>query len=70
MRITVDVKPGSSRELVEELSENHFLVYLKEPAKKGKANKALVKILKKHLGKQVVFVSGFTSSRKLLDVVE
>ena len=66
----MDVKPGSSRELVEELAENHYLVYLKEPARKGKANKALIKVLKKHLGKQVVLVSGFTSSRKLLDVQE
>ncbi len=70
MRIIVDVKAESREESVEEIGEGHYLVRVKEPRKKGKANVAVLKLLKKHLGKQVALVSGATSTTKIIEVEE
>ena len=70
MRIIVDVKPKTKKDLVEQLSENHFLVHTRSPASKGKANAAVTKLLKKHFDKPVSIISGHTSSRKLFMVEE
>ena len=70
MIITVDVKPGQREESITEIGENHLLVQVKAPASKGKANKAVIKLLKNHFGKQVFLTSGHTSSRKIFEVEE
>ncbi len=70
MRIIVDVKAESREEGVERIDEGHYLVRIREPRKKGKANVAVLKLLKKHLGKQVSLVSGATSNTKIIDVEE
>ncbi len=69
MRITVDVKPGSREESVEKIEDGHYLVCVKAPPKKGKANQAVLKLLKRHLGKQVALVSGATSTTKIVEVL-
>jgi uncharacterized protein len=66
--ITVDVKPGQLEESIEIVKEGHFLVSVKAPASKGKANKAVMKLLKNYFGKQVYLVSGHTSSRKIIEI--
>ena len=70
MIITVLVKPGQREERVEEIGEDHLLVYVKAPASKGKANKAVIKLLKQHFGGQVFLVSGHTNNRKIFEVEE
>jgi uncharacterized protein (TIGR00251 family) len=70
MRIIVDVKAESREERVEKIDENHYLVRVKEPRKKGKANQAILKLLRKHLGKQVSLISGATSTIKIIEVEE
>jgi len=70
MIITVDVKAGQRDESIQEISEKHLLVQVKAPASKGKANKAVIKLLKHHFGRQVFLVSGHTSSRKIFEVEE
>jgi uncharacterized protein (TIGR00251 family) len=70
MIITVDVKPGQREESVQKISEDHLLVKVKAPASKGKANKAVIKLLKNHFGCQVFLVSGHTSSRKIFEIEE
>ena len=70
MIITVDVKPNQREEHIEEISEDHLIVHVKAPASKGKANKAVIKLLKKRLGREVFLVSGHTSSRKIFEVEE
>jgi uncharacterized protein (TIGR00251 family) len=70
MRITVDVKTKAKKDSVEQVAENHYLVHTRAPALKGKANVAVTKLLKKHLGKQTNILSGHTSSRKLFTVEE
>lgn len=70
MKIHVKVIPNSKTEKIEkmETADNWFIVRVKEPAEKGKANKALVKLLKKYFKKQVRIVSGFTSRRKIVEI--
>jgi uncharacterized protein (TIGR00251 family) len=68
MRIIVDVKAESREEGVEKIDDCHYLVRIKEPRKKGKANVAVLKLLKKYLGKQVSLVSGATSTTKIIEV--
>ena len=68
MYITVDVKPGQREENIEKIDEKHYLVQVKAPADKGKANRALIKVLKKYFDKKVVLVSGHISSRKIFEV--
>jgi hypothetical protein len=70
MYITVDVKPGSRVESIDKLDEDQYLVHVKEPASKGKANKAVLKLLKEYFNSQVYMISGHTSSRKIFEVEE
>lgn len=70
MRITVEVKAGSREDGVEMLEEGRYLVKVKEPRQKGKANQAVLKLLKKHFGKQARLVSGATSSTKIIEILE
>ncbi len=70
MRITVEVKADSREESVERLDEERYLVRVKEPRQKGKANKAVLKLLKKHFGRQVTLVSGVTSTVKIVELYE
>ena len=70
MRITIDVKPNAKKDSVEAISEDHFMVRVRAPASKGKANVAVTKLLKKHLGTPVSIISGHTSSRKIFVIEE
>ena len=70
LRITVDVKAGSKTESIEEIGPNHYLIHVKAPRSKGKANVAVTKILKKHLGGYVELVRGHTSTRKIFESIE
>lgn len=70
MIIQVDVKSNSREDRVEKLSEGYYLVRVKAPAKKNKANIAVINILKNYFGNQVYLVSGHSSSRKLIEVEE
>lgn len=70
LKIAVDVKTGSNFESIEKIGENHYLVFVKEQPKKGKANKAVIKALKDYFDKQVFLVTGHTSSRKIFEVID
>ncbi len=70
MRITVDVKADSREDSVEDLGEGHFLVRVKAPRRKGKANIAVLKVLRRHFGRHAVILSGHTSRRKIVEIEE
>jgi uncharacterized protein (TIGR00251 family) len=69
LRITVDVKAGSRQESVVEIGADHYLVTVKEPRQKGKANQAVLKILKNHFGRQARLISGATSTTKIVEML-
>lgn len=72
MRYTVAIKPNSRKgPLVEPQEDGSFIVYVRERAVEGEANKALIALLSKHFDTPktlVVIVMGQTSRRKLVDI--
>jgi uncharacterized protein len=72
VKIRAKVIPNSKVEGVIREGDG-FLVRVKEPAKEGKANRAVIKLLAEHFGvsqRQVVISSGFGSRNKVIEVLE
>ncbi|OHA89409.1 MAG: hypothetical protein A2653_02090 [Candidatus Zambryskibacteria bacterium RIFCSPHIGHO2_01_FULL_43_25] len=73
MKIFVTVKTGSRQDEVEKIGLSDFKVKVREQAEKGKANKAVCRLLAEHFGvaqSQVEVVSGFTSAKKIIQIYE
>lgn len=71
MRYTVFVKPNAKENRAES-ADGGFLVWVKAPAKEGRANDALVRVLAEHLGvapSRVAIVRGQKTKKKLIEVV-
>lgn len=71
MKIFVKAKPGAREEKIEKISDDHFIVFVKEPAKQGRANKAIIKKLAEYFGvsvSQIVLKSGFSSKNKIFEI--
>jgi len=68
LRISIMVRPGSREEKVEEQEDGSYIVKVKAPAEKRKANAAVVKLLSKHFNADVRIISGFTSHHKIVEV--
>lgn len=68
MRITIDVKAESREEGIEEPGKGWYLVRVKAPRKKGKANTAVLKLLRRHFGCRAHIVSGYSSTRKIIEL--
>ncbi len=70
MKIRVKVTPNSKvEEVVKE--GDLFLVRVREPAKEGKANRAMIKLLADYFGvpqRQIAISSGFGSRNKTIEV--
>ncbi len=70
MLIKVKVKPNAKQDKIE-ISKDCIMVYTKQPAEKGRANAAVVKLIAKHFGvstSYVKIVKGKTSREKLVEV--
>jgi hypothetical protein len=70
VRIEVKVKPNSKTEEVSQEGDS-LMVKVKEPAREGQANHAVIKLLAKHFGipqSQVRIVSGFRSKSKVVHI--
>jgi len=77
MLIKTKVKPHSGEQSVEKISpelfseegyEGLYHVKLKAAPESGEANLELLKVLKKHFGKEVKIKSGYTSRLKVIEV--
>ena len=82
MKIFVKAKPNAKEERVEKIdppspkgfgraSDTHFIVSVKEPSVKGKANAAIVRALADYFKitySRICLVSGFTCKEKLFEV--
>jgi len=71
MKIFVKAKVNAKEEIIKRIDETHFIVAVKEPPIKGKANKAILKALANffHLSQsQMQIVSGFTSREKIVRI--
>jgi len=71
--ITVRVKPGSKKgPLVQAALDGSLLVYVREPAVEGRANKAVIKLLAEYFKvpkSQVKIVRGYTIRQKIVRIV-
>jgi uncharacterized protein len=72
MKINVKAKPNSREEKVEKIDENNFVVSVKEPPEKGKANEAIRNALAvyfKTASARVKIVSGYSSRNKVIEII-
>lgn len=73
MRIFIKVKASAGEEKVEKIGDNRFAVFVKEPTEKNRANKAVIKVIAKHLGiskNRVSIISGLVSKNKVIEILE
>ena len=71
MKLRIKVIPSSSKDCIAGWLENTLKVKVKTPPEKGKANKAIIKLLEKILDLpkgSVNITSGTTSSRKIIEI--
>lgn len=71
MKIIAQVKAGAKVEKVEFTGKSNVKVWVKAPAKEGKANKAVVAALAKYFGtaqSNVEIISGHKSREKVMEV--
>lgn len=68
MRVEIKVIPNSKVEKV--IEGRPLIVRVREPPKKGRANRAAVKLLSKHFNARVRIVSGAKRRRKIIGIEE
>jgi uncharacterized protein YggU (UPF0235/DUF167 family) len=71
MIIHVKARPGSSSEGIKQISQGMYEASVKEMAKKGKANLALIKLIAGYFGvssSKVKIKGGLTSKNKILEI--
>jgi len=69
MKINIKAKPNSREEKVEKIDDNNFVICVKEPPEKGKANNAIKNALAvyfKIASSRVKIVSGYSSRNKII----
>ncbi|MEI6297087.1 MAG: DUF167 domain-containing protein [bacterium] len=71
MKIYIKTKPQSKEVKVETIDENHFVVSVKEPPEKGKANEGVRKALAEHFNvskSSIEILAGHTAKTKIVNV--
>ena len=71
MRISVKAKTNAKKESVEKLSDNEFVVSVKEPPVDGRANWAICRSVAEYFGvspSRVSIVSGQSAKNKILEI--
>jgi uncharacterized protein (TIGR00251 family) len=72
MKVKVRVKPGSRKgPLVQPSLDGELLVYVREPAVEGRANKAVIELLSKYYGvpkSEIEIVDGHRSRIKYVRI--
>ena len=72
MKINVKAKPSAKEEKVEKIDEQNYIVSVKEPPIKGKANEAIKNALAVYFktgSSRVKIVSGYSSRNKIIEII-
>ncbi|MDP3935298.1 MAG: DUF167 domain-containing protein [Candidatus Giovannonibacteria bacterium] len=72
MRISVKAKAGAKKESVLKTGASEFKISVKEPAKEGRANEAIARVLAEYFEvapSRVRILSGFTSRQKVFEIL-
>lgn len=67
--LNIEVKPNSKKQKIE-ISNNSVKVSVKAPARDGKANREVEKLLSKHYKKRAQIIKGHKSKRKVVMLYE
>lgn len=73
MKIFVKVKPKADEEKVMKLSDTNFKIWVKEPPEKGRANRAVVRVLADYFNtgqSSIKIISGSTSKLKIIEITK
>jgi uncharacterized protein len=69
--VKIKLHPSSSQEKIAEVEKDkEYEVWIKEKPIDGKANKELVKILKKYFKKDVSIIHGLKSRDKVVEIID
>jgi uncharacterized protein (TIGR00251 family) len=71
MKIFIKTKPSAKQEKIEKIGEKSFEVFVKAPAKNGKANEAVIRILAKHFSvtkSSIKIIAGATARQKIVEI--
>jgi uncharacterized protein len=72
VKISVKAKPNAKEEKVEKIDDLNYVVSVKEPPVKGKANEAIRNALAmyfKTASSKVKIVSGYSSRNKIIEII-
>jgi uncharacterized protein len=72
MKIFVKAKPNSREEKIEKINDLNYIVSVKEPPIKGKANEAIRNALAvyfKVASSSIKIISGFSSRNKIIEII-
>ena len=72
MKINVKAKPNSKQEKIEKIDEQNYIVSVKEPPEKGKANNAIKNALALYFktgSSNIKIISGYTSRNKIIEIL-
>lgn len=73
MKIFIKVKPKTKEEKVEKIDDVNFKVQVRELPEKGRANRAVIKVLADYFNinqSKIRIVSGSTSKIKIIEIVK
>lgn len=71
MKIIVKAKPGAKQDKIEKIDESNYTVWVKAPAKDGKANKEIIKLLSEYFNTSSIYVeivSGHMARTKIIKI--
>lgn len=71
MRLFIKAKPNSKKEFITKIDDNHFIIAVKDPAREGKANFAIIKKLSEYLNiplSKIRIISGYSSKEKVFEI--
>ncbi len=72
-RISVTVQPNARSVTIAKIGEREFRAAVGEPARDGKANRALIELLARYFGiakSAIKIIRGHSSRRKIIELLE
>ncbi len=67
-KIKLTVKPNSPKNEIINIKDNEYKINIKAPPQEGKANRELIKFLKKYFNKSVRIITGLKSREKIVEL--
>lgn len=73
MRISIKAKPAAKVDEVEKLTDDSYVVSVKEPPVQGRANQAIIRLVADYFSipvNSVRIVTGWTSRNKVVEITQ